>query len=94
MLDGAQGNDQIWAGEGSDTIIFARGFDDDVVHDFNIAEDTIRFDLAGAHSDLNSTGITTEAIGSDEKITVADHGSVTLKNKALTDLDTIQFEFL
>ncbi|WP_299951334.1 hypothetical protein [uncultured Ruegeria sp.] len=94
MLDGAQGNDQIWAGEGSDTIIFARGFDDDVVHDFNIAEDTIRFDLAGAHSDLNSTGITTEAIGSDVKITVADHGSVTLKNKALTDLDTIQFEFL
>lgn len=43
VITGGGGNDQLTGGAGNDTFVFARGFGNDVVTDFNAATDTLQF---------------------------------------------------
>jgi Ca2+-binding RTX toxin-like protein len=55
-LDGGTGDDHLYGGNGDDLFIFASGSGHDAIHDFDIADDTIRFDGFGGDTPTVTAG--------------------------------------
>ena len=84
MLTGGAGDDVLSGGAGADIFVFESSFDNDVIQDFTVGEDSLYF-----------SGIPTgnaSLVGQDTVITVPSEGTVTLENidvTALWDTDAL-----
>lgn len=96
LLNGGAGNDTMNGGSGRDTFVFAFGFNDDTVVDFNAAALGDWIDLSNCASITNWNDLRTNHLavnGNDIVITDAQGNSITMMNVALADLDASDFIF-
>jgi Ca2+-binding RTX toxin-like protein len=108
MLDGGGGNDTLTGGSGNDTLfgggnadrfIFANGFGDDVILDFNATNNAEKIDLSGvtsitSYADLTDPGNPhmTQA-GADVVIDDFAGNTITLQGVNIADMNGADFVF-
>ena len=89
-LNGAGGNDTLTGGAGSDVFVFAPGFGNDIVTDFQIPD---RIDVSALNiSDYDTLQALMHAQGSDTVISVANN-TITLQNVSPASLSSSSFIF-
>ncbi len=88
-LIGGAGNDRLTGGSGKDEFIFRKSDRNDVINDFEIGEDLIRFDIAGLdYSDLVFADTSAGA-----KVSTGEGTTVTLADIEVSDLGSSDFDF-
>ncbi|WP_299892384.1 CHRD domain-containing protein [uncultured Ruegeria sp.] len=88
VLNGEGGNDVLIGGAGADTFVFAVGFGDDVIQDFEVGLDQLQFGDFGPDFDSN---VNVAQDGNDALITFGDEGSVRLSGVNRADLTDDDF---
>ncbi|MDO4640433.1 MAG: calcium-binding protein [Neisseria sp.] len=69
FLDGGTGNDILNGGEGCDTYVFARGYDHDVIYDFDC--DSSHTDILQFNGEIKASDLCFERCGNDLLINIA-----------------------
>ncbi len=85
-LDGGAGNDTLTGGTGDDIFVLYEGSGEDVITDFNVAEDIVRF------NDMDLSDLVITLNDSDTVITYGNGNILTLESVLATDLSEIEFE--
>jgi VCBS repeat-containing protein len=95
-LTGGSGNDMLSGGEGNDTFVFAAGFGNDVIQDFEAGKkqgDVIEIDH-NIFADFADVLGSSEQDGSNVVITADAENSITLVNVSLANLNVNDFHFV
>jgi hypothetical protein len=95
-LDGGLGNDSLIGGYNADTFIFADGFGQDTIADFEALNPFERIDLSGVTAITNFADLHDNhlfQIGADVVIDTGDGSTITLTGTDLSDLDASDFIF-
>ena len=95
-LDRGPGNDFLSGGRGSDTFVFAPGFGNDVITDFNAVaktQDVIEFDRSVFATVSELLGASSQ-VGADVVIAAGADDSLTLKNVQLSAFHADDFRFV
>jgi serralysin len=98
-LEGGAGNDRLIGGSNADRFVFADGFGDDVIRDFNATNDFEKIDLSAVASITDFADLTDAGnphmtqVGADVVIDDFAGNTITLEGVSLGDLDTADFVF-
>ena len=93
-LRGDAGDDVMTGGDGSDLFLFHNDFGQDIVSDFDLAEDVLSFasvDALTSFSDVVNNHAT--QVGSDVVISVSGSHEISLEDVTLGDLAAHHFDF-
>lgn len=92
VLIGGEGDDDLVGGLGSDTFVFATGFGNDTISDFDAAGgDVIEFD--GAFDNFDDVLAAASEVNGDTVIAAAGHGTIVLEGVQLATLQQDDFRF-
>lgn len=89
FITGDAGNDTVWSGEGADTISFRIGDGRDVIQDFDVTEDLVRFDFFRSEVDE----ITIEDTPWGTSVTYGAGDSIFLTGVDASEISVDQFQF-
>jgi len=95
-ITGGAGNDTLEGNFNADTFIFADGFGNDIITDYNANNNFERIDLSGVSAITDFTDLATNHMvqsGSDVVISDGNGNSITLQGVNLGDLHEIDFTF-
>ena len=105
MLNGQEGDDQIYGGAGNDTMTGGTGFDffyyeanggNDVITDFDpsIAGDILSISISYGVNSFASLMTKAAQVGGDTVITFDANNSITLTGVAMGSLSVLDFQFI
>ncbi|MBD8066998.1 hypothetical protein IC608_16120 [Devosia sp. PTR5] len=93
VIEGAGGSDLLYGGSGNDTFVFASGFGQDDIGDFQAGTDMIEIRNQGS-LDFAALIADAEQWGSDAILHFDDGGQITLHGVAVENLTTSDFRFV
>ena len=92
LIDGGAGNDVLTGGADADQFIFARGSGQDVITDFTVGLDQVKFNSTLSHfTGFAAVLAAMTQVGPDVVLNLGSGESITFRNHAVTDFSAADF---